>query len=184
MFYNLVDFMSRRKHMQKVIDQALTIHTKAEKLGLGVDVVEIDRMRKICKRTPSFTVKMFSEAEIKYCEAKPEPEVHFAARFAAKEAVLKALGIGFSEGVGYRDVEVKLKTGGAPLATLHGKALELSNEAGVVDIPLSISHTNSEAVCVAIAITKTAIDAREKSKIAIDNITRQFKDLRGDLDAV
>ena len=176
--------MSRRKHMQQVIDQALTIHANSEKLGLGVDVVEIERMRKILKRTPSFAEKMFSVAEVKYCQSKPEPEVHFAARFAAKEAVLKALGVGFSQGVAYTDVEVKLKNGGAPSTLLHGRAQEIADEAGVVDIPLSISHTKTEAVCVAIAITKTSIEAREKSKVAVDEIASKFKDLRGELDAI
>ena len=170
--------------MQQVIDQALTIHANSEKLGLGVDVIEIERMKKIIKRTPSFTAKMFSSAEVKYCESKPEPEIHFAARFAAKEAVLKALGVGFSQGVAYTDVEVKLKSGGAPCTHLHGKAKEIAQNSGVVDIPLSISHTKTEAVCVAIAITKTSIDARQKSKVAVDEITSKFKDLRCELDAI
>ena len=170
--------------MQQVIDQALTIHANSEKLGLGVDVVEIERMRKILTRTPSFAQKMFSAAEVRYCQSRPEPEVHFAARFAAKEAVLKALGIGFSQGVAYTDVEVKLKNGGAPSTLLHGRAQDIAGEAGVVDIPLSISHTKTEAVCVAIAITKTSIEAREKSKVAVDEITSKFKDLRGELDAI
>ena len=170
--------------MQHVIDQALTIHANSEKLGLGVDVLEIERMRKIIARTPSFTRKMFSSAEVKYCESKPEPEIHFAARFAAKEAVLKALGVGFSQGVAYTDVEVKLKNGGAPETLLHGKAKEIAAQAGVIDIPLSISHTKTEAVCVAIAITKASIDAREKSKVAVDDITAKFKDLRGELDSI
>ena len=170
--------------MQQVIDQALTIHANSEKLGLGVDVVEIERMRKIIKRTPSFTEKMFSAAEVRYCQNKPEPEIHFAARFAAKEAVLKALGVGFSQGVAYTDVEVALKNGGAPYTQLHGKACEIAEDAGVIDIPLSISHTKTEAVCVAIAITKTSMDARAKSKVAVDEITSKFKDLRGELDAI
>ena len=176
--------MSRRKHMQRVIDQALTIHANSEKLGLGVDVVEIERIRKICKRTPSFAQKMFSATEVRYCTSKPEPEIHFAARFAAKEAVLKALGVGFSQGVAYTDVEVKLKNGGAPTTLLHGKAREIAEDASVVDIPLSISHTKTEAVCVAIAITRSSIDAREKSKVAVDEITSKFKDFRGELDTI
>ncbi len=170
--------------MQKVIDEALSIHSSAEKLGLGVDVVEVERIKKICERTPSFKEKMFSPSEIRYCENKPEPEIHFAARFATKEAVLKALKCGFSNGVGYRDVEVKVKNGGAPIAVLHNRAEEIAKELNVVDVPLSISHTKTEAVCVAIAITKTSLDAREKSKVAVDEITAKFKDLRGELDAI
>lgn len=176
--------MARRKHMQQVIDEALSIHATSEKLGLGVDVVEVGRIKKICERTPSFTEKMFSPAEIRYCEEKPEPEIHYAARFAAKEAVLKALKCGFSDGVGYRDVEVKTKAGGAPVTVLHGRAKQIADDLKVVDVPISISHTKTEAVCVAIAITKASLDAREKSKVAVDEITAKFKDLRGELDAI
>ena len=176
--------MARRKHMQHVIDEALSIYSTSEKLGLGVDVVEVEHMKKIMSRTPSFTKKMFSDAEVKYCEAKTEPAIHFAARFAAKEAVLKALNVGFSNGVGYRDVEVKTKKGGMPIAVLHNRAKERAEDLGVVDIPISISHTKTESICVAIAITKKSIDAKKKSKVAVDEITAQFKDLRSQLDSI
>lgn len=157
---------------------------KSKKVGLGVDVVEIARMRKICKRTPSFTDKMFSKAEIDYCNKKADPCVHFSARFAAKEAVLKALGVGFSEGVGYRDVEVRTKSGGAPVAALHGQAKKIAEELKIDELPISISHTKTEAVCVAIALTKAEKDTSEKSKEAADEITEKFKNLRHSLDQI
>ena len=74
-------------------------------VGLGVDIVEIERMRKILKRSPAFARKVFSCEECCYCDATSQPEVHYATRFAAKEAVLKALGTGFSEGIGVRDAQ-------------------------------------------------------------------------------
>ena len=72
-----------------------------EEVGLGVDIVEIARMRKIIDRSPAFVEKVYSAAERAYCDGHAHPEVHYATRFAAKEAVLKALGTGFSEGIGW-----------------------------------------------------------------------------------
>ncbi len=167
--------------MQEVVDQALSIHTNSEKLGLGVDVVDIEHFKTICKRTPSFTSKMFSTAEIAYANKKAEPEIHLAARFAAKEAVLKALGVGFAKGVGYRDVEVKVDKSGMPKALLYNEAKKIAEDLGVTDIPISISHTKTEAVCVAIAITKASIEAKEKTKVAANEVTEQFKTLRKSL---
>lgn len=157
---------------------------KSKKVGLGVDVVEIARMRKICERTPSFTEKMFSKAEIDYCNKKADPCVHISARFAAKEAVLKALGVGFSQGVGYRDVEVKTKNGGAPVAVLHNKAKKIAEQLQIDELPISISHTKTEAVCVAIALTKAQKETGEKSEEAADEIAEKFKNLRHSLDQI
>ena len=78
-----------------------------EEVGLGVDIVEIARMRKIIERSPAFVEKVYSAAERAYCDSHAHPEVHYATRFAAKEAVLKALGTGLSEGIGWLDVEVR-----------------------------------------------------------------------------
>ncbi len=96
-------------------------------LGLGVDIIEIDRMKRILERTPSFRIRIFSEGEREYCDSKARPEVHYALRFAAKEAVLKALGIGFT-GVRATDVEVAHDKKGKPIALLHGSAAKLAEE--------------------------------------------------------
>lgn len=170
--------------MQEVVDQALSIHANSEQLGLGVDVVDISHFRLICKRTPSFINKMFSESEINYANKKTNPEVHLAARFAAKEAVLKSLGVGFGRGVGYRDVEVKIERNGEPKVLLHNKAKTIADKAGVTDIPISITHTKTEAVCVAIAITKASIESKERANVAVDEVTKQFKELRRGLDEI
>ena len=94
-------------------------------VGLGVDIVEIARMRRILERTPSFREKVFSEEERSYCESTANPEVHYATRFAAKEAVLKALGTGFSRGIANHDVEVRRNAKGRPFVVLHGRAKEV-----------------------------------------------------------
>ena len=86
--------------------------------SIGVDIVEIERMRAILERTPRFKTRIFSEDEQTYCNKKARPECHYATRFAAKEAVLKALGTGFSEGIGPRDVEVVITAKGKPQVKL------------------------------------------------------------------
>ena len=84
-------------------------------VGLGVDIVEIERMRRILDRTPSFAHKVFTDAEQDYCNRKGNPATHYAARFAAKEAVCKALGTGIlASGIGMRDVEVVRDSHGKP----------------------------------------------------------------------
>lgn len=93
-----------------------------EEVGLGVDIVEIARMRKIIDRSPAFVEKVYSAAERAYCDSHAHPEVHYATRFAAKEAVLKALGTGFSEGIGWLDVEVRRTSKGRPYVVLTGRA--------------------------------------------------------------
>ena len=107
-----------------------------EEVGLGVDIVEIARMRKIIDRSPAFVEKVYSAAERAYCDSHAHPEVHYATRFAAKEAVLKALGTGFSEGIGWLDVEVRRTSKGRPYVVLTGRAREVAREQGVREIPL------------------------------------------------
>lgn len=153
-------------------------------VSVGVDIVEIERMKKILKRTPSFAEKVFSEQECQYCEKTSSPAIHYAARFAAKEAVVKALGTGFSEGVSIRDVEVRLNSKGRPCTVLHGVAKKLAQKQGVCDIPLSLTHTHTEAVAIAMAITTEVIKAEEKRVDPVAELTRQFKEARLILDEI
>lgn len=153
-----------------------------DQVGLGVDIVEIARMRKILDRTPSFAAKVFSEAERAYCDDKATPETHYATRFAAKEAVVKALGTGFSEGIGVRDVEVRRTSKGRPYVVLTGRAREVARERGVREIPISLSYTHTEAVACAMAITDDAVAAAKKRVDPMEELTRQFKDARAMLD--
>ena len=93
--------------------------------GLGVDIVEIDRMRRALERRPQLKHRLFSRDEQTYCEERGRPEVHYALRFAAKEAVLKALGTGFS-GMRFTDVEVVREPSGKPVPRLSGRAAEFA----------------------------------------------------------
>ncbi|PKQ30101.1 MAG: ACP synthase [Actinobacteria bacterium HGW-Actinobacteria-10] len=120
--------------------------------GLGVDIVEIDRMREALSRHPRMRERVFSDAERAYCDARNKPEIHYAMRFAAKEAVLKALGTGF-RGMRFRDVEVMRDEHGRPMPHLYGRAAEVAAERGVVELHLSLSFTHTTAVASAVAIT-------------------------------
>lgn len=150
--------------------------------GLGVDIVEIERMEKILERTPSFATRVFSAEERAYCEAHHRPAVHFATHFAAKEAVLKALGTGFSSGIGFTDVEVAHDENGKPLAVLHGRAQEIAEGLGIIEIPLSLSRTRDTAVANAIAITQVSRPRVEEKTTPAQEIAARFKELRSMLD--
>ncbi len=155
-------------------------------VGLGVDIVEIERMRKILKRSPAFARKVFSCEECCYCDATSQPEVHYATRFAAKEAVLKALGTGFSEGIGVRDVEVRRTSKGRPYAVLSGRAKQVAQSLGVRELPLSLSFTHTDAVACAMAITEGSVRAQQQRRDPMEELARQFKEARtllDDLDA-
>ena len=114
--------------------------------GLGVDIVEIERLRRSMGRTAGFAERVFAPAEIEYCESMADPARHFAARFAAKEAVMKALGTGWSGGVTFRDIEVGHPEAGPPEVRLSGRSAERFSELGGQRILLSMSHEKSCAV--------------------------------------
>lgn len=174
--------MARSRKAQETIDGVLGMQGVEGQVGLGVDIVEIARMRRILSRTPSFARRVFSEAERAYCDGKADPAVHYATRFAAKEAVVKALGTGFAEGVGVRDIEVRRTSKGRPYVVLTGRAREVAREQGVREIPLSLSFTHAEAVACAMAITEDAVSAARKRVDPMEELAAQFKDARALLD--
>ena len=151
--------------------------------GLGVDIVEIERMERILERSVRFTQRVFSEGERIYCEGKSRPAVHYALRFAAKEAVLKALGTGFSEGVGFCDVEVENDEKGKPIPILHGRAAQIADEQGIIEIHLSLTRTQGTAVANAIAATEgSKTPPPEEKPDPKRQLAEAFKELRGMLD--
>ena len=149
--------------------------------SIGVDIVEIERMKAILERTPRFKTHIFSEDEQAYCNKKARPECHYATRFAAKEAVLKALGTGFSEGIGPRDVEVVITAKGKPQVKLYRRAEEKAAELGIKDIPLSLSYTQDDAVACALALMNDPEEKVEKVD-PLQDLHRQFKEVRSMLD--
>ncbi|MBX3432633.1 MAG: holo-ACP synthase [Pirellulales bacterium] len=121
-------------------------------LGIGTDIIECLRIAQMIERHGDlFLRRVFTEAEVEYCSAKKASTQHYAGRWAAKEAVLKALGTGWIRGIGWRDVEVSHRPGGAPQAELHAGAREVAERRGIEQVHLSISHCRSHAVAYAIA---------------------------------
>ena len=151
-------------------------------VGLGVDIVEIERMKRILERTPSFSRKVFSQAEQDYCNSMANPATHYALRFAAKEAVAKALGTGFSQGVWVRDIEVERAKNGRPSVKLSGGALQIARERGVREMSISLSYTHTDAVACAMAVTESAVRASQKRKDPMQELAKKFKETRGILD--
>ena len=153
-------------------------------VSMGVDIVEVARIKKILERTPSFATRMFSEDERVYCESTSSPASHYATRFAAKEAVLKALGTGFSSGIGARDVEVVLNSKGKPRIKLYRRAAVIALEMGITELPVSLSYTHSDAVACVLALTAESDLHAQKKVNPAEELTRQFKEARQMLDEI
>ena len=116
-------------------------------VSIGIDIIEVRRVRETIERTPRFSERVFTDNERAYCESRGAVACeHYAARFAAKEAALKALQTGWSGGLGWQDVEVTLKESGAPAIAFHGRARELFEQLGATAAHLSIAHTSEHAI--------------------------------------
>ena len=149
--------------------------------GLGVDIIEIDRMERVLARTPRMKERVFTKAERDYAQKRARPAVHYALFFAAREAVLKALGIGFS-GVAFDDVEVGHDRFGRPVPLLHGRAQELAQAQGVVEMQLSLSYTHMVGVASAVAIKEQDRPRKDEKLDSRLELERQFKAMRAMLD--
>jgi holo-[acyl-carrier protein] synthase len=115
-------------------------------IGLGLDATEIDRIAEMIERYGDrFLQRVFTEGEIAYCRRRREPAIHFAGRFAAKEAAMKALGTGHSHGVIWRGVEV-VRRGGPPQLQLHGGAAARFTAIGGTSSLITITHTDALAL--------------------------------------
>ena len=116
-------------------------------VGTGIDVVEVPRVAAAMQRFGRrFVERIFTENEIRYCDSKANPPERYAARFAAKEAGMKALGTGWNHGVRWRDLEVQRARGGRPTLVLSGKAAEFARQLGAVRTQISLTHTAAEAI--------------------------------------
>jgi len=120
--------------------------------GIGVDVVEVPRIADLIgKHGESFLSKVFTEGEISFCQPRPRAAEHFAARFAAKEAVLKALGTGLRGGMKLKEIDVRRGELGEPSCELSGKVAERAEQIGMTRIHLSLSHTSQYAIAQVVA---------------------------------
>jgi len=116
-------------------------------ISIGVDIIEVRRVHETIERTPRFAERVFTQAERAYCESRGAVAAqHYAARFAAKEAALKALQTGWSGGITWQDIEVSAKESGAPFILFHGRARDLYERSGATTAHLSIAHTSEHAI--------------------------------------
>ena len=120
--------------------------------GTGVDLIEISRIKNsIQKYSGKFEDRVFTAKEIDYCRSKADPFKHFAARFAAKEAVLKSLGTGMAEGISWKDMEILNQESGQPVLNLSGKGRDIFDSLNLSTIHISMTHDKQYAVAQAIA---------------------------------
>jgi holo-[acyl-carrier protein] synthase len=130
-----------------IANYKLSINNIAMIIGTGVDIAEVPRVRESIERFGDrFLHRIFTDGEIQYCERKARRFESYAARFAAKEAGMKALGTGWSHGVRWRDIEVVRPKGQRPTIQFHGEAAAIAAKLGAKNIALSLTHTSDEAL--------------------------------------
>tara|TARA_B110000438_G_scaffold81567_1_gene81435 strand:- start:470 stop:835 length:366 start_codon:yes stop_codon:yes gene_type:complete len=120
-------------------------------IGIGVDLVDVERFRRLLERTPSLRDRLFRPDERAYADAHVDPSARYAVRFAAKEATLKALGLGLG-GMAMRDIEVVRDGLGPPSLVLHDEAVTVAHAAGVTRWLVTLSHTDQVAQATVVAL--------------------------------
>ncbi len=122
--------------------------------GIGTDIVECLRIAQMIERHGElFITRVYTTHEIGYCQSRKQATQHFAGRWAAKEAVLKALGTGWRRGISWRDVEIRNLKAGTPTVTLYGGARDYMEQQRIAQVMISISHCRSHATAYAIALS-------------------------------
>jgi holo-[acyl-carrier protein] synthase len=133
-----------------------------EIVGIGTDIVECLRIgRMVEEHGELFLTRVFTEREIRYCQARKRTTEHFAGRWAAKEAILKCLGTGWRRGLCWTDVEIRNDPTGRPTVLLAGAAKDAAQTLRVTDILVSISHCRAYATAYALAVTGTRRKGKE-----------------------
>ena len=116
-------------------------------ISIGIDIIEVARIREVLLRTPRFADRVFTAAERAYCDSRGVVAAqHYAARFAAKEAALKALQTGWRGGISWQDIEVSARESGAPYLIFTGEVLAVYKKFSATATHLSISHTSEHAI--------------------------------------
>ena len=141
--------------LRRHANNTLLYSAMAQILGTGIDIIEVDRVERAITRPLTgarFRARVFTEGEVAYCESRGRPRYQsYAARFAAKEATMKALGTGWNRNVGWSEIEIVRRRGHAPTIQLSGKAAEFALKRGVTAFHLSITHTTVTAMAHVIA---------------------------------
>lgn len=123
-------------------------------VGIGADIVECLRIAKLIERHGElFLTRVFTPHEVAYCSARKASTQHYAGRWAAKEAVLKALSAGWSQNLRWQDIEVRNEPGGRPIIHLSGGARAVADRLGVSEVLISVSHCRTHAIAYACAVS-------------------------------
>ncbi|MBT3209318.1 MAG: holo-ACP synthase [Bacteroidetes bacterium] len=109
-------------------------------LGIGTDIIEVERFKKQIEKVDGLLEKLFTENEIRYCQSKKFPEQHLAARFAAKESFFKAIGTGWRYGLQHNEIEITNDELGKPNIKITGKSKEICEKYNIKNINVSLSH--------------------------------------------
>jgi holo-[acyl-carrier protein] synthase len=124
-------------------------------IGIGTDITECLRIARMIERHGEYFInRVYTPDEIRYCQSRKQATQHFTGRWAAKEAILKAIGTGWRRGISWRDMEIRNEPGGKPLVAICGGVKEIVEQLGVSEIQVSISHCRTHATACAIAIGK------------------------------
>jgi holo-[acyl-carrier protein] synthase len=160
--------MGARTPLDALVTDALTAESTgwSPVLGIGVDAVELARFSRVLARTPRFVDRVFTPAEVAYARRRRDPTERFAVRFAAKEAVLKAMGQGLWS-CPLTDIEVVRADSGEPAVVLHDAAAALATAAGVRRWAISLTHTEVQAVAVAVAFGSTGAEPGPRAVVRI-----------------
>ena len=122
-------------------------------IGIGTDITECLRIARMIERYGEvFINRVYTSEEIRYCQSRAQATQHFTGRWAAKEAILKALGTGWRGGIAWRDVEVRNEPGGQPIVAVQGGVKEVVEQLGITKLLVSISHCRTHAMAYAIAL--------------------------------
>jgi len=131
-------------------------------VSIGIDIIEVARVSEVLRRTPRFRERVFTEAERLYCDARGAAAAqHYAVRFAAKEAALKALGTGWRRGIAWHHVEIISHESGAPALVFRHRAREIFDELGATHSHISLSHTSEHAIAQVILEQRYGLQEKE-----------------------
>ncbi len=121
-------------------------------IGIGTDIIECLRIAQMIERHGElFINRVYTPLEIQYCQSRKQSTQHYAGRWAAKEAILKAIGTGWRKGISWRDIEVRNEPGGRPVVAMRGGARDVVEQLGITQMLISISHCRSHATAYAVA---------------------------------
>lgn len=151
--------------------------------GVGVDLQQISQMEQLISENPSMLERVFTDEERAFCESSSRTIAHYACRYAARGAVAKALGLDPNSDLSDGDISVSRDDRNKPVAMLAGKAAEVAQKQGIIEVALSLSYTQDLAIANAMAITEDARPKPKEDKLSEKaKIAQSFKEVRSVLD--